>query len=74
MTCQIDRCQDFEHHSIVMLENHINKCHLDLIHIPCPTLGEFSDLPFPITVYQSYYNLQVVFTQWLLLKANILTF
>jgi hypothetical protein len=41
MICQIDGCQDFEHHSPVMLEKHINKCHLDLIHIPCPALGEF---------------------------------
>jgi len=41
MTCQINECQDFEHHSLMMLENHINKCHLNLIHIPCPALGCF---------------------------------
>jgi hypothetical protein len=55
-----------------MLENHINKCHLDLIHIPCPALGEFFILFFYHIL--SYYNLQIVFTQQLLFKVNILTF
>jgi hypothetical protein len=31
-----------------MLENHINKCHLNLIHIPCPVLEEFFYLIFPL--------------------------
>ena len=54
-----------------MLENHINKCHLDLIHIPCPVLGEFL---YYFSIIFTYYNLQVVFIQQLLLKVNILTF
>jgi hypothetical protein len=54
-----------------MLKNHIDKCHLDLIHIPCPALGK---LFYFSIIFSSYYNLQAVFTQQLLLKVNILTF
>ena len=55
MTCQIVGCQDFEHHSLVMLKNHINKCHLNLIHIPCPAFGAFFIL-FLHYIW-SYFNL-----------------
>lgn len=41
ITCQIDGCQNFEYDSLVTLENHINKYHLNLIHIPCPALDCF---------------------------------
>jgi hypothetical protein len=54
-----------------MLENHINKVHLDSINVPCPALGEF----FWLTLHHDIlilYNSQDVSTQQLLLKATTL--
>lgn len=41
MTCQINGCLDYEHHSLAMLEEHINESHLDFVHVPCPAFGKF---------------------------------
>jgi len=39
IACQISRCSDPEHQSLARLEDHINKCHLNFIHTPCPALS-----------------------------------
>ncbi|KAI0250509.1 hypothetical protein BJV78DRAFT_1218291, partial [Lactifluus subvellereus] len=39
VTCQIIGCLDPEHYSLGILEEHINKSHLNAITVPCPALG-----------------------------------
>jgi len=39
--CQIRGCLDPEHQSLAMLEEHVNKLHLNTIPISCPALGMF---------------------------------
>jgi hypothetical protein len=49
IACQISGCSDPEHQSLVILEEHINECHLNFIHTPCPALRKsFSLLTYLI--------------------------
>jgi hypothetical protein len=47
-----------------MLEEHINKHHLDLMQLPCPALGKFDLLSI---LFLIIYNLQVAFIWQLVL-------
>jgi hypothetical protein len=64
MTCQIDGCLDCRPYSLAMLEEHINKHHLDLMQLPCPALGKFDLLSI---LFLIIYNLQVAFIWQLVL-------